>query len=149
MSLSKPLVYLLGQTMRVFKHKLKSKFKENKIDLSLEHYVILLQLNHNENATQQDLANRFQADKSLVLRQIGALIEKRYVVRLPDKDDKRKKNLILTQKGHEILMKAKEIARFLSDELLEGLNDKEIDIFLKVLQTIQENSGLEEDQCSC
>ncbi|WP_321288687.1 MarR family transcriptional regulator [uncultured Sunxiuqinia sp.] len=149
MQLPKPLGYLLGQTMRIFKHKLTSKFKENNIDLSLEFFLILLQLYNREDVTQQDLSNQLQRDKSIVLRQVNALLEKRFVVRLPDKIDKRKKNLILTQKGYELLLEAKDISRKLSDELLTGLAETEIDTFLRVLQTIQANSGLEEDQCHC
>ena len=140
---------MLGQTMRVYKNKLFAEFKENNIDLNLEHFVILLQLQSNEDSTQQDLSNHLQKDKSIVLRQINTLLEKRYVVRLPDKDDKRKKNLILTQKGYEALLEAKKIADSLSSELLIGLNDHDLDTFLKVLRTIQENSGIEEDQCCC
>jgi DNA-binding MarR family transcriptional regulator len=149
MQLPKPLGYLLGQTMRIFKHKLTSKFKANNIDLSLDFFLILLQLYNREDVTQQDLSNQLQRDKSIVLRQVNTLLDKRIVVRLPDKIDKRKKNLILTQKGYELLLEAKEISRNLSDELLAGLSETEVNSFFKVLQTIQENSGLEEDQWCC
>lgn len=149
MQLPKPLGYLLGQSMRIFRQKLTSTFKENKIELSLEYFLILLQLQNQENVTQQDISNQLQRDKSIVLRQVNTLLDKRIVVRLPDKIDKRKKNLILTQKGYELLLEAKEISRKLSDELLAGLTETEINTFLKVLQTIQANSGLEEDQWYC
>lgn len=92
--------------------------------------------------TQQDLANHLIKDKSVVLRQINSLIEKRYVVRLPDKHDKRKKNLILTQKGVETLSVMKEIGKKVSDELFYGVNDKDIEGFKKVFDKIEENDRL-------
>ena len=149
MSSQKPLGYLLGQTMRVYRNKMTSKLKENELELGLEQFLILLQLNAREDLTQQDLANHLQKDKSIILRQINVLIEKRYVVRLPDKNDKRKKNLILTQKGSETLQQALHIGRKLSEELLTGISQEEIRVFEQVLQKIQENSGLEQDLCNC
>ncbi|WP_423130380.1 MarR family winged helix-turn-helix transcriptional regulator [Gaoshiqia sp. Z1-71] len=149
MSSQKPLGYLLGKTMRVYRNKMTGKLKENELELGLDQFLILLQLNAREDVTQQDLANHLQKDKSIILRQINVLLEKRYVVRLPDKKDKRKKNLILTQKGSETLQQALQIGRTLSEELLSGISQEEIHIFEQVLQKIQENSGLEQELCNC
>ena len=149
MLLEKPLGYLLGQTMRIYKNKLLSRLKEVNTEISFEEFLLLLQLNERDDLTQQDLANQLQKDKSIILRQINTLIEKRFVVRLPDREDKRKKNLIMTQKGHESLVCAKEIGKNLSDELLLGLSTEDLQIFQKVLEKIQENSGIEEDGCNC
>ena len=149
MSLEKPLGYLLGQTMRIYKNKLLSRLKEVNTEINFEEFLLLLQLNERDNLTQQDLANHLQKDKSIILRQINTLIEKRFVVRLPDREDKRKKNLIMTQKGHESLLFAKEIGKNLSDELLLGLNTEDLQTFQKVLEKIWENGGFDEDQCCC
>ena len=135
--------------MRVYRNKMTGKLKENELELGLDQFLILLQLNAREDVTQQDLANHLQKDKSIILRQINVLLEKRYVVRLPDKKDKRKKNLILTQKGSETLQQALQIGRTLSEELLSGISQEEIHIFEQVLQKIQENSGLEQELCNC
>lgn len=145
MSLEKPLGYLLGHTMRVYKNKLMAKLKENNAELSFEQYLILLQLNTREDLTQQDLANHLQKDKSIILRQINALIEKRYVIRMTDGDDKRKKNLIMTQKGYDALAFSKVIAKKLADELLSGVNSIDLQVFEKVLEVIRLNSGIEEE----
>lgn len=145
MSLEKPLGYLLGHTVRIYKNKLTSKLKENDAELSFEQYMILLQLRAREDLTQQDLANHLQKDKSIILRQINALIEKRYVIRLNDKVDKRKKNLIMTQKGYEALAISKAIAKKLSDELLSGVDSEDLQVFEKVLDVIRQNSGIEEE----
>ena len=135
--------------MRVYRNKMTGKLKENELELGLDQFLILLQLNAREDVTQQDLANHLQKDKSIILRQINVLLEKRYVVRLPDKKDKRKKNLILTQKGSETLQQALQIGRTLSEELLSGISQEEIHIFEQVLQKIQEKSGLEQELCNC
>lgn len=145
MTLEKPLGYLLCQTLRGYRNYLVLKFKESGIDLSLEQFVMLHQISLKDDLTQQDLANHLQKDKSIILRQINALIDRNYVERLPDKIDKRKKKLVLTGDAHEILASAKEVAKSVSSELLSGVNDKDVDIFLTVLNRIRENGGPVED----
>lgn len=149
MNTEKPLTFLLGQTMHLVKLRLVSTFKDANIDLSLEHFVILLQINSREDLTQQDLANHFQRDKSIILRQINTLIDSRYVTRMVDKDDKRKKNLLLTKKGFDVLVEAKNLARQVSAELLKGISDEEMSIFENVIEKIQQNTGHSAPQPNC
>ncbi len=141
MNTEKPLTYLLGQTFTLMRMKLKESFKENYLDFSMEQYIMLNLINHKNNLTQQDLANHFQKDKSLILRHVDILIKESYVERETDKDDKRKKILILTPRGKEVLERLKEIAKKVSEELLEGVTDNEKNVFQAVIQKIQNNTG--------
>jgi DNA-binding MarR family transcriptional regulator len=145
MTLEKPLGYLLWQTKRVYRNRLIAKLKEVNIDFALEHFVILHQISLKDDLTQQDLANHLQKDKSIILRQINLLIDKNYVRRLTHEDDKRKKILVLTKEGLAILASTKEIAKSVSSELLSGVNNKDVDVFLTVLNKIRENGGPVED----
>jgi len=145
MELNKPLGYMLGMTLRVFKTRMMIECKKKDIELSLEQFVILNMLNANCDLIQQDLANHLQKDKSIIVRQIDGLIEDQYVVRLTNKEDKRKKNLILTKKGFERLNEMERIASEVSKKLLTGVSDSELEIFKDVLVKIQENGELEEE----
>ncbi len=138
---NKPLIYLLGNTFGLVKTKLVSRFKEENINLNLENFVILQIIERKEDITQQDLANHFHRDKSIILRQMNCLMESRYVARLQDKHDKRKKNLILTKCGFDILEKARNVAREVSNELLQGVTDEEFTQFEAVIQKIRTNTG--------
>jgi len=136
---------MLGMTLRVFKTRMMIECKKKDIELSLEQFVILNMLNANCDLIQQDLANHLQKDKSIIVRQIDGLIEDQYVVRLTNKEDKRKKNLILTKKGFERLNEMERIASEVSKKLLTGVSDSELEIFKDVLVKIQENGELEEE----
>ncbi|MGQ8337017.1 MarR family winged helix-turn-helix transcriptional regulator [Sunxiuqinia sp. A32] len=149
MQLEKPLGYLLGKTLRIYKNRLTSNLREADIEISFQEFIILHKINEKYDLTQQDLANHFQKDKSFILRLINNLIEKRFVVRLPDNEDKRKKNLIMTQKGIEVLEQTKEVVNNLSDELLSGISNEDLYTFQKVLKKIEENSGLDDPSCNC
>jgi len=149
MELNKPLGYMLGRSLRVFRNQLAYEFKEVKIELTFDQFVILHLLNSNCDLIQQDLANQLQKDKSIIVRQINCLLENQYVIRLTNKEDKRKKNLILTKKGFEILNQMKEIASELSGKLLSGISEIDLEIFRNVLGKIEENGGAEEELYNC
>jgi len=141
MNTEKPLTYLLGQTFSLLRLKLKESFKENGVDINMEHYIMLNIISHKDNLTQQDLANHFQKDKSLILRHVNTLIKESYVDRETDSDDKRKKILILTIKGQHVLEQLRKIAQKVSEDLLEGVTEKEKEVFQTVIQKIQNNTG--------
>jgi MarR family transcriptional regulator, transcriptional regulator for hemolysin len=143
--MKKPLGYILGQTKRVYSNKLVAKFKENKVELSLDLYIILFQIGLNEEITQQQLADRLQKDKSVIMRQINSLIEKEYVQRSFDKQDKRKKNLVLTDDGHKMLAITKMLARSVSEELLSGISDQDQLAFERVIDIIVKNGATDRE----
>lgn len=144
--MKKPLGYILGQTKRVYSNKLIARFKENNVELSLDLFIILFHIDLNKEVTQQLLADHLQKDKSIVMRQINSLIEKDYVVRSWNKKDKRKKNLVLTERGHEILTIMKTLGRSVSDELLSGVNKEDQNAFEKVIEIILKNGSSDEER---
>lgn len=145
MSLKIPLGYVLCKTKRAYRSKLLARFKENDVDLSLDLYILLFQINLNESVTQQELAEHLQKDKSVILRQINVLIERGFTVRSWDANDRRKKNLVLTLTGKKILEDSIAFAKSVSDELLEGVSNEDQLIFENVIQRIFENGGFEND----
>ena len=149
MELNKPLGYILSQSLRIFRNQLALEFKEKGIELSFDQFVMLHILNSDCDCIQQDLANQLQKDKSIIVRQINSLLENQYVVRLINKEDRRKKNLILTKKGFEVLNQMKEIASELSTKLLTGVSENELEIFRNVLMKIRKNGGAEEEFFNC
>jgi DNA-binding MarR family transcriptional regulator len=140
-----PLGYMLCKTKRVYSNKLMARFKENKIDLSLDMYILLFQINSNGYVTQQELADHLQKDKSVVMRQINVLIEKGYVARSWNANDKRKKNLVLTSTGKKMHDDSIEIARSVSEELFSSVSSNYRLIFENVIQQILENGDFEND----
>jgi DNA-binding MarR family transcriptional regulator len=141
----KPVGYILAKTFKSLKNCMVSEFKNREAELTFEQFVILNLLDLKDNVIQQDLANHMQKDKSIIVRQIDCLIEKKYVVRIPNKEDKRKKNLVLTEAGFKILIQSKKIALEVTQKLLSGVNENELEIFRNVLNKIQKNAGLEEE----
>lgn len=143
----KPLGYILDQSLRVFRNQMISEFRKKEIDLTLEQFVILHMLHSDCDLIQRDLANEMQKDKSVIVRQINNLLENQYIAGHVNKTDKRKKNLVLTRKGTEILAELKLIAQEVSEKLLTGVTPADLEIFQKVLRQIQVNGSVEESPC--
>jgi DNA-binding MarR family transcriptional regulator len=134
---------------RIFKIQMDFKFREQGIELSFDQFVILQVLRSNASIIQQDLANHLQRDKSIIVRQIEGLLEKELVKRLLNSDDKRKKNLVLTEKGSSLLNQIQKIGSEVTKNLLYGVSETEFEIFRKVLSKIQENGGSDEESDIC
>ena len=137
----KPLGYILGLPLRIFLNQVAVEFRNRDIELTFEQFIMLLMIDSKGDLIQQDIANHLQKDKSIVVRQMNGLIEKEYVVRLPNRTDKRKKNLILTTKGTEIMNKITELNFEVSSKLLSGVDEDDYLAFGRVLNKIQENGG--------
>jgi DNA-binding MarR family transcriptional regulator len=144
MESNRQLGYLLNKTLRIFKSQITTEFRKQGIELTFEQFVMLRMLDSNCDMIQQDLAHVLQKDKSIIVRQMNGLLDEKYVDRLTNTDDKRKKNLTLTSKGIEILKQLKSISNDLSDKLLAGVTENEFGTFKKVMLKIQENGVVEE-----
>jgi DNA-binding MarR family transcriptional regulator len=144
----KPIGYMLGQTMRVYKNMITTTLKDNNYDLSFEQYVMMMILSMERAPTQQHLANQLQKDKSSILRHTEALIKNQYVARITDKSDKRMKKLYLTAKGAETVIQLKSIAKQVESRLLFDLNASELNTFINVLDKILLNGGLDDEFCA-
>lgn len=149
MELNKPLGYFLAKSHRIFKIAMVSRFREREVELTFDQFVILQILNSNSGIIQQDLANYMQKDKSIIVRQIDGLLEKEFVIRHTNNEDKRKKNLILTEKGLVALNQMQQIGSEVTNKLLSGVSETEFEIFRNVLNRIQENGDPGEESVIC
>jgi DNA-binding MarR family transcriptional regulator len=141
----KPLGYILGLPLRVFLNQVAIEFRNREIELTFEQFIMLRMIDSNKELIQQDIANHLQKDKSLIVRQMNGLIEKKYVVRQTNREDKRKKNLILTPKGTEMMNQITELTFEVSNKLLAGVDENDNKAFRRVLNQIQENGGSSEE----
>ncbi len=136
---------MLARTLRIFANLTTIELKNRNIELTFEQYLMLKFIDSDANIIQQDIAKHLKKDKSIVVRQMDNLMEKEYVVRIPNCDDKRKKNLILTPKGKGMMNKITELNFEISRKLIEGVENEDYKVFLNVLNKIQENGGTADD----
>lgn len=139
MESEKIIGYLLAKTLRIFKVRMVTSFREEGIELTFEQFVIMQILSAESDIIQQDLADHLQKDKSIIVRQVNCLLNKKLVERHAGVNDKRKRYLVLSAQGKLLLEQLRQIRTSVTDDLLSGVSEAEYDTFRKVLAKIQKN----------
>ncbi len=135
-----PFGFIVAETVRSIAKKLMSRLREHGFSISMEQMAILHFLNTNNELIQQDVADFTGKDKSAILRQIDFLEENKYVVRVADQIDRRKKTLVVTKKGAELHQDFTKIDIEVGQELMNGITPADLETFLRVLAKIKANA---------
>ena len=96
------LVMLLDKSTRSLGTNLQRIFKICGFDITVEQWMILLVLWKQNGQTQQEIANRVGKDKGTISPQLDGLEKRDLIMRLQDKNDKRRNVVCLTQKGKDM-----------------------------------------------
>lgn len=112
---------------------------QNNLNLTVEQWRILFYLWQTDGINQQELAKRANKEKSTMTRQIDVLEKKGFIFRQNALQDKRNKLLFLTEEGKKIEEKALSIAQSITESAEEGINEKELAVFKKVMNQIIKN----------
>jgi DNA-binding MarR family transcriptional regulator len=135
-----PFGFAIADTVKSIIKKLMTRLREGGYTISAEQFAILHFLNTNQELIQQDLADFTGKDKSAILRHIDFLEENKYVLRVADPTDRRKKNLIVTKRGAELHQAFSQIDLELGRELQAGISPEDLAVFFKVLAKIKANA---------
>jgi len=130
---------VVGQMMKEIFQVLKKRVdKQSGSKITMEQFGLLHAISKEKvDVIQKDMAEIMGKDKSAILRMIDSLEEKDFVRRVVDKNDRRKNYIMVSKKGEQTLEQHLKIASELSDELLEGLSQSEIETFYSVIDYIK------------
>lgn len=109
--------------------------------IALDRYFVVLSIidQYGETFTQQHLANYFKIDKASVVRIVNYLVEKGYIRRQVNEQDRREYFIVLTEMGKQIVPEIKASIAQLNQEALKGLSAKQIDQLFFSLDKIGQN----------
>ena len=88
---------------------------------------------------QTELARDLDVGKVTVGGLIDRLEQAGYVVRQPEKTDRRAKRITITPRGHEILGEMVAVGRRLNGIILAGLTPEDVALAERALETMKEN----------
>ena len=109
--------------------------KDNKQPSPLQY----LNKHEGEDIYQKDLEEHCEVSKATMSQTLDALEYEKMIVRKADKNDARRKKIVLTKKSKD---KAKEINKLfvsLDKKITEGLSEKEITAFLTTIEKMKAN----------
>lgn len=131
--------FLFATTIKALFKQTAKNFEENGLMITPEQNFILKILSQ-EDSIQSDLADIMKKDKSAVMRHIDQLENLGLVVRVNDSIDRRKKHIVITEDGSEMLKKCEEIINQNTHKNLKDISEEDLAIFKSVLIKLKENA---------
>ncbi len=109
--------------------------------ISVEQWLLLVNLRNEDGQFHQQLADNTYKDKTTVTRLVDGLERNGYVERVPDDADRRQKRIRITRKGKKTLTDLKPLALDVQQKVLQGVARDELDACTETLLKIYENAN--------
>lgn len=114
--------------------------------LSLSDYDMIHTVEHRPGITQEDLRRKYAQDKSTIARRAAKLEAQGYLERRPHPEDKRRKQLFITEKGRALRNAKVDAETFYFEWLTAELTQQELSALCPLLDRIQLRSRDERRQ---
>lgn len=134
----------LGKAGKVMGKRLSENFAAAGYDINLEHWIILVHLWAQDGLNQKSLCDFAGQHKTAITRAINSLEKLGFVVRIPDKLDKRNKLIYLTHQGKEVREGLFEQMQKTIGEATKGIAAEDIETCKQVLGKVFLNLADEE-----
>jgi len=134
--MKEPVERIMGKISKISQSIVQGNLSHLDIDRSF--YPLLL-IDAGNGITQQELARELSCDKVQVVRIIDYLSSNGYVERIPNKNDKRKYDLSVTDKARKVIPDIKKAFDELSFITLKGLTMKQKDELFTMLTIVVTN----------
>ncbi|MEL6848497.1 MAG: MarR family transcriptional regulator [Bacteroidota bacterium] len=114
-------------------------FKKAGADITTEQWVIIQALAQNNGLSQAELATQSFKDAPTVSRIINLLVEKGITTRKRSGDDRRRYQILLTDKGQAIYEQVLPSVLALREQGWQGLSEDDYESFLRIMNQIFAN----------
>ena len=95
--------------------------------------------------TASDLGRRMSVTKQAASKTIAALLERGYVVRRSDPNDARRKQIVVTERGHRLMAEGEAIFDDIREDLRSRLGDRGLAALERSLTTMIGDAGIRLD----
>jgi MarR family transcriptional regulator, transcriptional regulator for hemolysin len=132
-----PLGRVLSSLGKGYLQLLRAKLQH--LDIDRNYFALVLIENMEGTITQQELALLLDTDKVSVVRVVDYLSEKGYIRRVKKAEDRRKHNLVLTDKARLALPEIKQSFTEINMKIINGLESSEVSVLNQAIVTIRSN----------
>jgi len=133
------VLYLIEQAIKEYRKISQRNISKIVKDITIDQCLVLIILNKDDKISQNELANLVFKDNASITRMIELMVKKDYLNRTIHKEDRRKFNLEITEKGKKTLELINPIAKLNRETALNGLSLEEINLLEKTLNKIITN----------
>lgn len=133
----KSLGYQLRITSILMQRKLQRGLVEHGVSLGMWYFLRVLW--EDDGLTQRELSSIVGTMEPTTLTAVKSMEKAGLVIRKRNKQDKRKINVFLTEKGQSLKPILSELAAHVINDATKGFSERELDILLDLLSCIQSN----------
>lgn len=133
------VLYLIEQAIKEYRKVSQRNISKIVKDITVDQCLVLIILSKDEQISQNELANLIFKDNASITRMIELMVKKDYLNRTIHKEDRRKFNLEITEKGKKTLELINPIVILNRETALNGLSLEEINLLDKTLNKIITN----------
>lgn len=130
------ILYLISRSVSRLKYYSIKRFSDQGINMSPSQMGILFFLNIKGEMNMSALSSSMGLDNSTLTRLVDKLLLTGFVERIPNPADRRGLLVRITDKGRQEGVRAAAISQEINGEILEGFTEAEIEIFIRVLESI-------------
>jgi DNA-binding MarR family transcriptional regulator len=134
--LAKSLGPYLGKAGRVLEKRINDNFSNAGHDITTHHWLIMMHLWIKDGQNQKTLCEYAGQNKTMITRVIDGLEKQNFVIRVPDKNDRRNKLIYLTHKGKHAEEELSQIMLQSLDEATAGVDKNDLETCKRVLDQV-------------
>ena len=131
--------YRLYRTARVVRSDINRLLRSLETAITPEQWLLLFRLNEKDGQSQSEVSGRFFDDPPNITRILDSLVKHRFVVRVPDGNDRRRFLIYLTHDGRKFIKKTQPLIVEKQKRVFRGFSDSDIDQFISYLDQVESN----------
>jgi DNA-binding MarR family transcriptional regulator len=132
--------WLIQRTARLLRVLFLRLVQAQEVEVTPEMWLVLSRLLARDGQYQNELADSTFRDRPNTSRIISGLEERGLVRRAPDREDRRRTRIHITQPGRELVAATAPVAARTRDWLYDGLKKKELKALRRALRRIEANT---------
>ncbi|WP_045464346.1 MarR family winged helix-turn-helix transcriptional regulator [Vibrio hyugaensis] len=129
----------LFHLVHVLKRQLHEQIEQLELPIAPMHVRVIKIISKQSPCTAMDVVNFLNRDKAQVTRLIKTLIEKGFIEKRPNPEDKRSQCLLTTEKGDKVLNKIKTVDDEIFQKMTLDVSEEELEAFQLVAGKLAEN----------
>lgn len=127
---------LLGQAARLLSNRVNFSFRQAGYELTIEQWSILSDLNRQDGVSQQVFADRSAKNKASITSLINNLEKKGWVLRKPDRDDRRSNKIFITEEGIKVYEMLSPILQETLEQTLHPFSNQDMTIGMEMMTSL-------------
>ncbi|MBR9729092.1 MarR family winged helix-turn-helix transcriptional regulator [Shewanella intestini] len=122
-----------------YRHNMRKAMKANELGICSMHVQCILYIKQHQACTANDIVKHLARDKAQIARLIKEMIEKTWLVKQINPNDKRSQQLLLTEKGHALADSIQQTQHQVHQQMQNQLNTEDLIEFQRIANLLTKN----------